>query len=388
MIIAHDEPSTPEELAELLRQYAAKRETITLKGNGSKQAMAGPVTAAEHEISTKALRRVLSYEPRDLTVSVEAGCRFADLQAVLQPNGQMIALDPPFAGEATVGGIVAANTSGPLRRGFGTARDLVIGMKFATLEGKIIQTGGMVVKNVAGLDMGKLMIGSFGTLAAITSVNFRLHSRPEQTATFLYLFPELEAAIEKRNEVVGGVLQPISVDLLSPAIAHRFGLRGFVLAIRAAGSERVLRRYGRELSDAGVLSEEDGARLWHEVQEYPASFLEQHSDGVIIRVSTSLQGMLTLPKTVAGSFIARAANGVTFFYFPAWGAAATWWQKISEQGLPAVIEYAPHGIREEQDLWSPPRSEAEQQAFAMMKRVKQMFDPELLMNRSRLYGRI
>src|ERR1700730_6921772 len=123
--------------------------------------------------------RILQYEPRDLTISVEAGMRYADLSSVLAQNRQMIPLDPPFANNATIGGILAANSSGPRRRLYGTARDLVIGMKFATLEGKLIQSGGMVVKNVAGLDMGKIMIGSFGTLAALALVNFQL---PPKTA--------------------------------------------------------------------------------------------------------------------------------------------------------------------------------------------------------------
>src|ERR1700730_19456613 len=100
--------------------------------------------------------RILQYEPRDLTISVEAGMRYADLSSVLAKNRQMIPLDPPFANNATIGGIVAANSSGPRRRLYGAARDLVIGMKFATLEGKLVKCGGMVVKNVAGLDMGKL----------------------------------------------------------------------------------------------------------------------------------------------------------------------------------------------------------------------------------------
>ena len=103
----------------------------------------------------------------------------------------MVPLDPPFAEAATVGGVVAANSSGPRRRLYGTARDLVIGMQFATLEGKLVQSGGMVVKNVAGLDMAKLMIGSFGTLAAIAVVNFKLLPMPEAGA-------QLSAAVRRR----------------------------------------------------------------------------------------------------------------------------------------------------------------------------------------------
>ena len=137
--------------------------------------MAGPSPRADGAcLDARRCSRVLQYEPHDLTISVEAGLPWCELTRVLAENRQMVPLDPPFADAATVGGVVAANSSGPRRRLYGTARDLVIGMKFATLEGKLVQSGGMVVKNVAGLDMAKLMIGSFGTLAAIAVVNFKL----------------------------------------------------------------------------------------------------------------------------------------------------------------------------------------------------------------------
>ena len=144
--------------------------------------MAGPVAPAEVTVSTAGLARVLQYDPRDLTISVEAGVTWCELARVLGEHRQMVPLDPPFSGTATVGGMVAANTCGPRRRLYGTARDLVIGMKFATLAGKLVQSGGMVVKNVAGLDMAKLMVGSFGTLAAIAVVNFKVQPRPAARA--------------------------------------------------------------------------------------------------------------------------------------------------------------------------------------------------------------
>ena len=123
-------------------------------------------------ITTRAMTRVLQYEPRDLTISVEAGTRYAELKRLLAADGLMIPLDPPWSDSVTVGGVISANLSGPRRRLYGTARDLVIGMRFATVDGSLVDTGGMVVKNVAGLDMAKMLIGSFGTLAAIASVNF------------------------------------------------------------------------------------------------------------------------------------------------------------------------------------------------------------------------
>ena len=148
------------------------------------------------------MARVLQYEPADLTISVEAGMRWADLTQLLASNQQMIPLDPPFSDSATVGGVVAANTSGPRRRLYGTARDVVIGMKFATLEGKLVHSGGMVVKNVAGLDMAKLMIGSFGTLAAIAVVNFKLAPIPEATRTFVAFASDAGDAMATRDRIL------------------------------------------------------------------------------------------------------------------------------------------------------------------------------------------
>ena len=138
-----EQPRTPEELAGILARAATQRKTIEVGGNFSKRAGAGPSGTSEVNVSTGQMKRILAYEPRDLTISVEAGISYGDLNRALAANRQMIPLDPPFSDHATIGGIVASNSSGPRRRLYGTARDLVIGMKFATLEGKVVQSGGM-----------------------------------------------------------------------------------------------------------------------------------------------------------------------------------------------------------------------------------------------------
>ncbi len=168
---------------------------------------------------------------------MEAGLRWSEITRILAENRQMIPLDPPFAASATVGGVIAANCSGPRRRLYGTARDLVIGMQFATLEGKLVQSGGMVVKNVAGLDMGKLMIGSFGTLAAVTAVNFKLTPLPEVERSFLLPFETLSEAIAARNRILSGPLQPAAIDLLNPAAGASVG-RAILAARHPRGRQR------------------------------------------------------------------------------------------------------------------------------------------------------
>jgi glycolate oxidase FAD binding subunit len=202
-------PSNSAELAEALRDAAAAGRTIALAGGSTKRHMAGPVEPADVTVTTMSLRGVLQYEPRDLTISVGAGLSWGEFTRLLAENRQMVPLDPPFADGATVGGVISANCSGPRRRLYGTARDVVIGMTFATLEGKLVKSGGMVVKNVAGLDMAKLMIGSFGTLAAIAVVNFKVQPMPEVERSFLLPFDSLAAAIAARNAILKGQLQAI-----------------------------------------------------------------------------------------------------------------------------------------------------------------------------------
>jgi glycolate oxidase FAD binding subunit len=256
-------PRSPEELADLLASAASKKQTITLTGAFSKRLMGGPIEPADVTICTTPLCRVLQYEPRDLTISVEAGMRYGDLSNLLAQNRQMIPLDPPFAGNATIGGIVASNSSGPRRRLYGAARDLVIGMKFATLEGKLIQSGGMVVKNVAGLDMGKIMVGSFGTLAAIAVVNFKLQPKPAEEATFLISSETLEEAMAARDRILKGVMTPAAIDLLNPLAAGQLGYKGHLLAVQVGGNTAVIRRCRSEFAavDATVLEDVEQARL-------------------------------------------------------------------------------------------------------------------------------
>jgi glycolate oxidase FAD binding subunit len=287
------------------------------------------------------------------------------MSRVLAEHGQMVPLDPAFSERATVGGIVAANVSGPRRRLYGTARDMVIGMTFATLEGKLVQTGGMVVKNVAGLDMGKLMIGSYGTLAAMTVVNLRLHPMPVATRTFVGEFERVGDAIARRDEVLKSQLQPSAIDLVKENSGYR-------LLIQAGGSAAVLDRYSRELDWARAMEGGDEDALWEEIREFTPRFLETHPNGLVIRTPCALSEVGTVMDELAAPAIARAGSGVCWGYYAK-----------AEDLKPGVIEFASQEIRETMELWPRPGSD-----FEMMKKIKEMFDPGRLLNRGRLYGRI
>jgi glycolate oxidase FAD binding subunit len=365
-------PGSPEELAAQLAEASSSSQSINIGGNFTKAGMGGPVAASDVTISTAKLNRVLQYEPSDLTISVEAGITYRELSRVLAEHRQMIPLDPHFSDSATAGGILAANVSGPRRRLYGTARDLVIGMTFATLEGKLIRTGGMVVKNVAGLDMGKLMIGSFGTLAAIGIVNFRVHPAPSATRTFVLQFENLAEAIAARDAVLKSQLQPSSIDILKSAGSCR-------LLIQAGGSAAVLDRYSRELTGAHVLEGGDERELWQTICEFTPRFLSEHEDGAVLRMSCGLSEVGRVMDWMPATALARAGSGVCYGYFP----QAQNLELFTDYGSGAVIEFAPQGFRERANLWPAPGSD-----FEMMKKIKDMFDPRGLLNRGRLYGRI
>jgi glycolate oxidase FAD binding subunit len=379
-------PSTPAELAEALREAAGRGQTITLAGNSTKRRMAGPIEPAATAITTVSLRRIVQYEPRDLTISVDSGLGWRELENLLGQNRQMVPLDPPFAGSATVGGVIAANCSGPRRRLYGTARDLVIGMHFATLEGKLVQAGGMVVKNVAGLDMAKLMIGSFGTLAAITTVNFKLQPLPEVERSFLVPFDSVNAAVVVRDRLLRSQLQPSAIDLLSPGAAAGIGLTQWALALRVGGSAAAVERYEREFTQLGETRafENDNQRvLWRHVEEFTPSFLAGHEDGAVVRASCTLKELEAVMASFPGAAIARAGTGVCHGYFERFELAAAWMARAARQNLKAVVEFASNERRRSADLWLAPGGDLE-----MMKRVKGLFDPSNLLNRGRLYRHI
>jgi glycolate oxidase FAD binding subunit len=344
--------------------------------------MAGPIEPADVAVSTSAMTRVLEYEPHDLTISVQAGIRYAELDRLLAQNGQMIPLDPPFSETATIGGILASNTSGPRRRLYGTARDLVIGMQFATVEGKLVQSGGMVVKNVAGLDMGKMMIGSFGTLAAITVVNFKLLPRPAAEASFLLPFDTLDDAMAARDRVLKGQVPLAALDVLNPPAAGQLGHKGHVLALRVGGNTAAVERCHREFAnrEATILEGAEQTRFWRHVQEYTPHFLEKFAHGAVVRASCTLSQVQEVMASVETASIARAGSGVCYGYFTRSEAAARWMASAARRGWKAVIEFAPDEHRTRLDLWPAPGNDLE-----MMKKIKSMFDPNHLLNRGRLF---
>ena len=394
-------PASVDEFAEALRDCGGRKQTVELGGAFTKRTMGDVIAESDAVLSTRELGRVLAYEPKDLTVSVEAGMCYQDLQQTLRAEGQFLPLDPPLSERATVGGVIATNGSGPRRRQYGTARDLVIGMNMITIEGKTFKSGGMVVKNVTGLDMAKLMIGSFGTLAAIASVNFKVFPQPEEERTFICSATSIEPLMKLRRSVLQGVLQPVAIDLLNPAAVKQVALEGatiedaapnsedYALLLETLGSKPVVERYEREYSklaseagigDMSTLSGEAAESVWQRVRDFPAS-----PDGIVLHVSSE-------PKKLAEIFayahdgtavLTRAASGVGFVWCESARQAEDCLRAFRGAGLIAFVEFAPAEDKRSLESWADPGEQ-----FTVMERIKDTLDPDHLLNPGRLFNRI
>ena len=393
-------PSSVEELAEALGDCGSAGRSVELGGNFTKRAMGGEIAPPDVTLSTRGLTRVVAYEPKDLTISVEAGLPFRDLTEILGANGQILPLDPPFSDRATVGGVVATNSSGPRRRRYGTARDMVIGMKACTLEGKIVQSGGMVVKNVTGLDMAKLMIGSFGTLAAMATLNFKIFPQPADIGTFVFSCDSLEKALDLRREILVGVLQPIAIDLMNAEAVRDVapGLPPKVsLILEVGGNRATVKRFENEFHELakkqegvelGSFGPDEAAQLWRSIRNLTPAKLAANLSTAVIRVSDVPTRMREIFASALGAssprpLVVRAGAAVGYIYCPDIQDARDCVTHARSRGLSAVVEYAPVGEKRELEQWAEPGPELQ-----IMRRIKASLDPDCLLNCGRLFNRI
>lgn len=256
-------PTSLEQAAEVLRAAGAARRTVSIGREGGHTVL-----------STAGLNRVLEHEPGDLIVIAEAGIRLSELDAALAPHGQLLALDPP--GDPTLGACLAANLSGPRRHRYGAPRDLVLGATLVLADGTVASSGGKVVKNVAGFDLGKLVCGSQGRLGLIARVCLRLHPRPAATATVaLPLRGAADAAsaahaAQAVHAVLDSTLAPSAVDVHWPdrlallfegserAVAAQVAAARALVGAEPASDDVWVEAGGRQLAAQGRVSFDPG----------------------------------------------------------------------------------------------------------------------------------
>ena len=207
----------PEQVAGILRQASEDDEAVYPVGSGLHQRFGRTPESVDVALSTRGLSGLIRYDPADLVVSVGAGTTLAELQTELAVNGQWLPVETPGGADATIGGLLALNLMGPRQLGSLSLRDLLLGMAVAQTDGTVVKSGGMVVKNVSGFDMGRLHVGACGTLGVITSANFKVLPRPATEATTIAVYEGtadgLGAAFAAYDRLRASPLRPVAADV-------------------------------------------------------------------------------------------------------------------------------------------------------------------------------
>jgi len=407
-------PGSEEEVSRLLAAAYELEAAVAPWGGGTKMGLGAPPLRLDLVLSLARLNRVVDHEPADLTATFQAGMSLASVQAHLGEKGQFVALDSPFGARATIGGILAANASGPRRLPYGSARDLVIAVRIVHADGTVTKGGAKVVKNATGYDMNKLYIGSLGTLGILTEATFRLYPLPAVEETHLSAFPTLEAAGAAVAEILGSPLVPHAVELLSagaaPAAARAAGISwaaGQVgLAVLMGNVPEAVRAQLQDVArfcrGAGSTADHlvTGAAhtaCWDAIREFPGPGAPR---SLVLKGSvplTRVPELMSRGEGLAGQrhlpcqAVAEAGSGIVRFYVDAASApperAADYVETVrgvaAELGGHLVVLEAPLPVKRRVDVWGPVGK-----ALRVMQGLKAQFDPKGILNPGRFVGGI
>jgi glycolate dehydrogenase FAD-binding subunit len=399
-------PGTVEEVRTVLELASTAGVPMIPWGGGTASAVGTPAARAGLVLGLRRLTRLIEHEPGDLTVTAEAGLTVAALQAALGGRGQWLSLDPPEAERATLGGVIATNAAGPRRQLYGTARDLLIGVTVVTGEGAVVRGGGKVVKNVAGYDLPKLFVGSYGTLGVIVEATLKVRPRPEHEQLVAVTFDRLKDAGAGARAILTSDLIPTTLDVLDAEASRALGLAamptlavGFDgLAEQVAWQAEELRRVAGPAGGHSAVSLEPAvwARLATAARgafPTPAALVRlavlptavtetmEHGAG-----AARQRGLLTAWTAHAGVGVLTAALFSTREHpdpAPIADVLGEWRGIARTGGGHAVIEWAPLPIKAQVPVWDDAGP-----AGRVMQRIKTQLDPRNILNPGRFVAGI
>jgi glycolate dehydrogenase FAD-binding subunit len=368
-------------VAAQLTAASRERKTIAIEGAGTKRGWGSIGPAADVTISTRSMNAVIEHRFGDLTATVPAGAPLADVNRELARHGQWIALDPPFADRATIGGIVATNDSGPRRHRYGAPRDQIIGVELVRVDGTIAKAGGIVVKNVAGYDLGRLVTGSFGTLALIASATFKLYPVPPASRTVVVDADDLAPIAAA---LLSSQLTPTAIEVQT----HPLRLLVRFESIEAAAEQQASQATQLVTSHGGRAATVSGAEetaLW-------ASHAARPWGGAGAVVKIALMPMDVGPtltwidqqlRGVDWEAVGRAGVGVLLLRLNGELAQQQHAIEALRSRIPqgrgsVVVVRASDELKRTVDVWGPAGD-----ALPVMRAIKQQFDPVGLLNAGR-----
>ncbi len=398
MTLSGEAPATESALVTIIAAAAAAREPVLVRGNGTKDAMLRPVQAAR-SLSVSNLRDIVFYSPHELVIRARAGMPLPELEAAVAAQGQHLIAEPPdlttlFGAVApqTLGGIVAANLSGPRRVAWGAMRDHVLGVRAVNGLGEVINSGGRVLKNVTGLDLCKLLTGSHGTLAVITEVTLKVLPVPEAVGTVALPVADPDAAVAALSACLGSPYGVSGAAWLPEDAAARVGFPAATAFARiedfadsvAYRTDR-LRQDLSALGAAELLDDAASRRLWRAIRD--AVPLGAAPDDAIWRVSVRPSAGPAVVRALRPSFDARL--------FLDWGGGLVWIAGPAEEAAHKAVEQAalasggtwmllrgPEPLRAAVAVVPPEPPPL----AAITRRVKAAFDPHGILNPGRMFA--
>ncbi|MGH7661034.1 MAG: FAD-binding oxidoreductase [Vulcanimicrobiaceae bacterium] len=394
------EPRSVDELAQIVRDTAAENLAIAPVGSGTMLGLGNPAEREDITICTRGLRRVVDYEAEDQVIVVEAGMTLGELHAILAEKRQRLSIDPPGGDAMTIGGMLATNAYGPRALQYGTLKDSIVGIEIVRADGAIARAGGKVVKNVAGFDVSKLMVGSLGTLAIITKAAFRLHPLPETTRTLAFratpaqIFPFVLALREAQLEPSATAAR---LDGGAATIDVVFEGFGPGVDAQSAKCEEIAAQMTFESGDANIVmvsgaSEASGVEPQRQCglkATFPPSELSNVAERVNRATIFPTLGVMHVdirpddfggPSTTATlrAAYARDDNGEEHNALSHIQQLRDFFQSL---GGTLVIERMPCEWHGKIDAWgTPPPS------FSLMQALKDRFDPQRRLNPGRFVG--
>jgi glycolate oxidase FAD binding subunit len=365
-------PRTLDELCGILRSSHDERKPFACVGGGTELELGNAPRAIDTVVRTSALDRVVEYAPEDQTITVEAGMTLAELDRVLAAHRQMLPIDVVDRTRATIGGIVATNAYGRRRQRYGTLKDLIVGVTIVRPDGVRARGGGKVVKNVAGFDLPRLMVGSLGTLGAIASVTFRLYPIPETSRAAVVHLAGAAAIAERCRVLVERRFEPESVALYNgESLVVTF-------AGTPAGVDAQIAAFLALGGDAAELTE-----LERESYEQREAAVRRDGAWRVRLTATPARAM-----ELCGRRIGTGAASAVPVVYPLLGIGRQSLRDVKPDELEAaraggtvVVHAMPDDARGAVDAWGPPPP-----SFPLMRALKERFDPRDVSNPGRFLG--
>jgi glycolate oxidase FAD binding subunit len=388
-------PATPQELADLLATAGSEGKAVAPIGGCTSLALGNAPERLDLAISTENISGVISYEPTDLTLSVWAGSRFGEVNALLADHGQTLPLDVAHPDQATIGGLIATGLAGPRRSGSPTFRDLLIGISVGHSSGTVTKAGGMVVKNVTGFDLMRVYLGSLGTLGIIVSANFKVLPLGRRDLTVLKSFSTQSDAVVAALKIRDGRARPVALEVFQSN-------DGSSVAARLEGRESTVQLLSEEvaqiLGGSADIFDGDASRSWWQSFTDTESATSNGQDAVIRCSSRPRQGH-QLFVDVSSEIRESAGVARHLSWSPALGtitcrvsfpesrdATVTFvglQKRFFEIADNVLVLAAPAEWKARIDVWG-----ATPETIDIMRALKEQFDPGRVLNPGRFAGSI